>query len=50
MPSKNHSKSRFTAKRKGKSFSGFDKKTNKPLPDTSRIPWFAPKSKTATNS
>jgi hypothetical protein len=50
MPSKKHFKSRFVAKRKGKAFSGFDKKTTKPLPDTSRIPWFPAMKKTGTNS
>lgn len=50
MPPKRHSKSRFTATRKGKGFSSFNKKTTKPLPDTSRIPWFPAMKKTATNS
>jgi hypothetical protein len=50
MFSKKRSKSRFVAKRKAKGFSGFDKKTTKPLPDTSRIPWFAPMPKTGTDA
>lgn len=50
MPSKKYSKSRFVAKRKAKGFSGFDKKTTKPLPDTSRIPWFPAMKKTGPHA
>ena len=50
MLSKKHSKSRFVTKRNGKGFNGFNKKSDKPLPDTSRIPWFPAMKKTGTNS
>ena len=45
-----HSKPRRVAKRKGKSFSGLDKRPTKQPPDTSRIPWFPPKSKIGTDA
>lgn len=42
-------KPHLVAKRKGKGFSGFDEKTTKSLPDTSRIPWFPTLAKTRTD-
>ncbi|MFZ3014191.1 MAG: hypothetical protein WA045_10830 [Nitrospira sp.] len=44
------SQPRRVAKRKGKSFSGLDKNPTKQPPDTSRIPWFPPKSKIGTDA
>jgi len=55
MPT-NHSKPRRVAKRRGKAlknlggFKEVNMKPTKPLPDTSRIPWFPPLPKTGTDA
>jgi hypothetical protein len=55
MPSKKHPKPRGVAKHRGKEFRmpadfrNMDKQSAKPLPDTSRIPWFPMVQKTGTD-
>lgn len=48
MPIKNPRKPKRGTK--GKGLRGFNKKTDKPLPDTSWIPWFLPMPTTRTDA
>lgn len=56
MPSKKHSKPRLVSRKRSrplgrsKGFIGSEKEPAKPLPDTSRIPWFPPLPQTGTDT
>jgi len=50
MRVKKQSRPRLLAKQKSKRSKAVDKKIPKPLPDTSRIPWFPALPKTGTDA